>query len=356
MREHLENSIDNIYDFREKLSATRNNIDNMLNRTVTMFGYGGLPETLPEREFELILQCKGWGIVTEHEGSLIALTGGFAPPNDVYYRPTKCIVNNPWANINHTYTFGEDCVLVRNDPMNRGLLPILRKYGAMITEGDITELLAVINMRAMFALSANDDNSYKSAIKFLEDLEKGKQGSIMSDDFKGGLGSQPLLSSVNGYLTQVIEMQQYIKGCFYQEIGLNATFNMKRERLTDDEVNADSDCLRPLIDSMLEERVKAVKKINEKYGTNITVQFNSSWGKYNVPISNPVDSLSDETEIESNEELFDNEDSMETSTPNEEVEPEDTIENIVEDIKEIVETVAETTEEEGEIQNDDTKN
>src|SRR5699024_3616728 len=32
-----------------------------------------------------------------------------------------------------------------------------------------------------------------------------------------------------------------------------------------------------LVDNMLENRQKSVEKINEKYGTEITVEFNSSW-------------------------------------------------------------------------------
>ena len=56
---------------------------------------------------------------------------------------------------------------------------------------------------------------------------------------------------------------------------------MKRERLSASETDLNEDGLRPLIDSMLEERQHAIKKVNEMYGTNIKVSFGSSWAQYN---------------------------------------------------------------------------
>src|SRR5699024_4715632 len=63
----------------------------------------------------------------------------------------------------------------------------------------------------------------------------------------------------------------------YNEIGLNANYNMKRERLNTSEVEMNSEALYPLVDNMLYNRRLAVEEINEKFGTNISVEFNSSW-------------------------------------------------------------------------------
>lgn len=254
---------------------------NMLNKTITMFKYRDLPDSLPERELEMILQLRGFGIVTEHDGNLVALWGGFQPPHDVYYRPRFVRVDNPWAKINRAYEIDKECVLVRNDPLNRGLVPILTHYSEQLTEVDITKLLSLINFRAMYGITANTDSEYESAKEFLKQLSEGRQGAIRGEEMNGKVETQPYSNNSSNYLTQVIEMEQYIKGSFYQEIGLQSTFNMKRERLSEAESGMDTDCLRPLIDSMLEERQKAVKKINEMYGTNISVEFNSSWSKYN---------------------------------------------------------------------------
>ena len=52
---------------------------------------------------------------------------------------------------------------------------------------------------------------------------------------------------------------------------------MKRERLNTQEVSMNIDALMPFVDSMLTERVEGVKRVNEMFGTEITVTLGSSW-------------------------------------------------------------------------------
>ena len=52
---------------------------------------------------------------------------------------------------------------------------------------------------------------------------------------------------------------------------------MNRERLNTQEVSMNIDALMPFVDSMLTERVEGVKRVNEMFGTDITVTLGSSW-------------------------------------------------------------------------------
>ena len=52
---------------------------------------------------------------------------------------------------------------------------------------------------------------------------------------------------------------------------------MKRERLNETEIALNVDEILPFAENMYTCRVDAVKAINEKYGTNIEVDFNSAW-------------------------------------------------------------------------------
>ena len=52
---------------------------------------------------------------------------------------------------------------------------------------------------------------------------------------------------------------------------------MKREALSTEEINLADDTLMPLIDEMLAMRQEACKLVNEKFGTNWSVDFNSVW-------------------------------------------------------------------------------
>lgn len=280
-RMHIENAG---VDFRDKIAGINYHIETMMNKTVTMFEYNGLPESLPEREFELMLQTKGKCIVTKVGDEIMALWGYYGGEKDGYYRPKTFLVSNPWLNLEKEFKIfgeGQEAVLVRNDPLDRGLLPIMLRHSAMITETELTMLLADENFRAIFAIVAGTDREKQAALEFLRQVEEGRQGVLMSEGLKEGIGTTPFSNGSAGYITQIIELMQYQKGSFYQEVGLDCNYNMKRERLSESEAGLNADILRPLIDVMLEERQKAIKKINEMFGTNITVKFGSTWAKYN---------------------------------------------------------------------------
>ena len=52
---------------------------------------------------------------------------------------------------------------------------------------------------------------------------------------------------------------------------------MKREYQSEEELQANTDVLLPLVDNMLVCRQEAVEFINKTYGTSISVKKNSSW-------------------------------------------------------------------------------
>ena len=109
-------------------------------------------------------------------------------------------------------------------------------------------------------------------------------------------------SSANSQVSMkdLFEFQQYTKASLFNEIGLSANYNMKRERLTANEVEANTDNLYPLVDDMLKCRRLALEKINEMFGLNIEVQFNSSWD-YRLFNGEPIDS-----EVIADDATFDN--------------------------------------------------
>jgi len=70
---------------------------------------------------------------------------------------------------------------------------------------------------------------------------------------------------------------QYTKASWFNELGLNANYNMKRESINSDESQLNDDALLPLVDDMLNCRRLAAEKVNAMFGTSISVDFASSW-------------------------------------------------------------------------------
>ena len=64
-------------------------------------------------------------------------------------------------------------------------------------------------------------------------------------------------------------MVLFIEAQFMQELGINANYNMKRERLISSEVELNTDCLDTLIDDIEENVNRGVDMCNSLFGTNI---------------------------------------------------------------------------------------
>ena len=132
-------------------------------------------------------------------------------------------------------------------------------------------------LRVLALITAPDDASRLAADQFLKDITDGHLASIAENRFLDGIRMQNPPSNNGSYLTQFIELHQYLVGSFYNEIGLNANYNMKREALSESETGLNDDSLMPLCEDMLRCRREDIAKVNAMFGTSIEVDFDSSW-------------------------------------------------------------------------------
>ena len=252
-----------------------------LVKTLKMFEYEGLPETIPARELERILQLCAFAYWLEKDGKLYVFYGGLGGIPNEYYQPTKFIVANPYLKFFKVVEVNEEGVLMWNDLAHMGLYPIIRRYAEFMAECDITLRFGLINHRIVSILEAINDKQKKEAELLLKDIEDGKKlGVLVGKSFESDDGSM----KVNEYrkatgqdIKDVIELQQFIKASFYNEIGLQANFNMKREAINGEEAGMNEEALKPLCDDLLQSRRDALEKINKQFGLNITVRYSSSW-------------------------------------------------------------------------------
>lgn len=274
---------DNIYklyqaQIRDKDTAVTEFIANTLAKTQSMFEYEGLPDSIPQKELERLLQTTGNVFVTKVDGVLYALTGGKGGEPDVYGRATLYTVANPALKLSKTYDIQKDGVLIENDTNGESLLPLIGRYAVLYTDGLISLNTASVLTRITMLISASDDKTKQSADEFLSKIENGEFSIIGENAFFKGVNMQTAPTTNSVYITQLIELIQYYKASMYNELGLNANYNMKRERLNLGEVSMNVDVLLPYVDNMLKERQNAVEKINAMFDTEISVKLSSSWG------------------------------------------------------------------------------
>lgn len=308
---------------KEQLSKFR---ADMLNKSLTMFEWKNLPDTLPAVEIEKQLQTNGYSIIAKVQGNIYAFQGGFSG-QDPYNQPTKAIVNNPSLKYNGTFTINEDCVIIKNDDMQQGLIHIYNKYGTLLIENQITMLMTDYNYRMPFTISSKDDSTTQSAREYLQKVIDGSLGVIGEAKLFDALKVTPTNNKGVNSFADLYGYQQFIEAQLNNTIGLATNNNMKRERLTTNEIEVNKNASYPLIDNMLRNRKQAVEKINKMFDLDIDVEFSSIWNGTNeddnngtngdIPTNNNDTSLNggvDKSEESNKEPTSDNEPTNETQS------------------------------------------
>lgn len=270
------------YNFTHKTKAIKDYVTYMLNRSIRMFKYEGLPDTIPQRFLELYLQTNGHVGFPEKNDNLYVVCGAFGGEPNPYYIPEKYIVSNPSLNISKDYSIHDgDIVIGLNDSLMQGLFPMYKKYATLLIENEISLKNIIILNRMHKTFKANNQKAKQEVDIYLKNIKEGNLATLV-DNAQGFLEGVSIDNASNtasqNAISQLIELEQYLRSIWFNEIGLNSNYNMKRESLNSNETQLNDDMLIPLVDDMLICRQEMCEALNKKYGLNITVDVSSAWG------------------------------------------------------------------------------
>lgn len=282
----------------DKRRSVMDKIKYMFNRTIRMFEYKGLPDTIPSIELERMLQEIGYvgicipkhspknitlfnasePVSTTKDGEKLpfAFYGSLGGERDAYYNPTIFTVSNPALNFSDNYTIGSDCVIIRNDTHMLGLYPLFERFAYQMAESEITLRSALILGRAHRAIIADSERAYESTKAYLSSLERGELAAIMDTPLVGGTRIEDMSDKTQA-MQDILSVGQYFKAAWYNELGLNSSFSIDREYISEEEISANTDILLPLVDDMLESRRAGIDAVNAMFNLSITVDKASAW-------------------------------------------------------------------------------
>lgn len=286
-------------------------VDYMLIRCLKMFEWKGLPEEIPADMMERDIMRYGVaGFFKDIDGKYHCIWGAVGSDLDQYYQPTKMIISNPAIPTENQkeYTRNEDVVFMRNDPLFLGLSPMFFNRASIITECDITLVFDLWKERLDNALVASSDSEKKDCEDYIKYAIDGK-------------GIKPIVSQAfidnqkqshfegegekSHSFKDIMELRQYYLASWYNDLGLQSNFNMKRESLNKEETGMNEDALLPLIDEMLKVRKEDAQRVNEMFGLNISVELSSSWKKVREDMKRTDEEKSEEVKDEVKEEVTD---------------------------------------------------
>ena len=278
-----------IIDDKDRL--IRKYYDEELVEILAMFKYDNLPKTIDERTLELFI-LGGYALLFMKDGKVYNGVGNMGGRLDYRYIPDTATLTNTYLNYSNTLKvvtplniddINEDnreeyVVVIANDKLYYGLIDALREYAEFQAECDLTLKSILYNLRIPY-LCVTDSTTVKDAFDVVySDIISGRKvKAVMGSMLKEALSTYPMDNGVQGRIKEVIELKQYKKAQFENRYGLGTNYNMKRESLTDREVDADSDTLLPSPDEMLAFRREGLELLNKAFRLNISVDFDSAW-------------------------------------------------------------------------------
>lgn len=283
-----------------KRRMIHDNLDWLLNKTAVMFDYDNLPPTIPRIALERLLQwcgsCVIWRVSSSHkpvgygpsfdysslpgqtDSDLYAFTYTLADAPDPYNEPWQVVITSPGfrPTISETLEINKDVVIIRNDTNYRGLYNLHRKYAELLAEAELSLRSTLLVLRDELLFIAKTEKQRRAVEAYINSRDVGQPSFIMSQD----LGT-PLETIAQNTHSNAVELAvnglQAIKAAWYNEIGLDPSFSLKREYTSAQEIGENTDLLMPIIDDMFESRRIGIENVNALFGTNITVKRSSAW-------------------------------------------------------------------------------
>lgn len=299
---------------------------------IDIFEWEGLPDTLPEEELERRLMNHGFAIVFKHPIEGIITSDGSLYDYDIYRRYRMFNLYNPYRTFHIRFLpggkqIGKDGVVVYNNSIEKYidhkykdnlLHNTICRYARMLADVESTLSSELITQRMPFLPVASNRTSADSVKNVFRRLEVGEMEIAIDSDFLQDFKVLKNKDLSPGYLTELIQCRENILKMFYREVGMYMP-EAQRERLLVDEIENAQSKEKTLIYSLLREREKACKELNEKFCLDVKVRMRSElysemdvteMGEYAEPCEEDEEDVEPEENVEEDVEEEDTEDEV----------------------------------------------
>ncbi len=306
--------------------------DMLVNKVCNLFKWENLPETVDERFLMVNLMLGGRVCWFDHNGRVYALNGNWGGEPNVYYRPTQFIVANPVIGSKTLTVLNKDgsssldditgviMPLTDSDYFNEsergGLYRLIYQTSGLLADNISSLNISQINGRVSQIWTADNDAMARTVEEVIRDVYEGKPYKVVSQDILNKVNAVPTAQTgQSNTLLNLIEAHRAFLQDFYSELGIGYAGNMKRERINEAEIGLQKGNLDINIFTMKKNLQAAVEKINELFGTDISVDINdevfyegsgnASLGTIPEETKVEEDTIPEETKVEEEETIED---------------------------------------------------
>lgn len=322
-------------------------------------------ETINWNYFKLNLLLDGQICITDFNDKLYACIGNRGGKPNEYHIPTIFTISNPVLgskqvdiDVNGVVFYNTDIDMFNytgnNEIFSGGLYDLISQTATLLADNIISINCNQINSRITAFFTAESEAQAIAGESILKKMYAGKPYQILRSDLIEKLNVNPINSSASGNITELVELHNYIIANFFQSIGVKSNNVMKRERLINSEIDSQNDYLKVSLLEILTSWQKGFDKLNEIYGTDISVNLNPALLDELLEDSTSDEMVNGEVSVD---DAYESEDSTEDteeqtvqnepettgtgeSTSDNSGDTEEETENIIEDINEKSEEVA----------------
>lgn len=238
----------------------------LLKKLFGRFGFSGIPEGWDVDYMLETLFLNGFFCVTDTAAGILPLQCGLSGIN-VFGKPTTAVIANPVLG-NFERTIDVNCVICQLQPNYEGVYPLINRYSVLLAMCDSSIAVNLMNTKAAWIFGASSKTQAETFKKLYDKISCGEPAVFMKD----GINEEQFFTmpaKQNFIADDVQLLKRKIVNEFLTEIGINNSNLDKRERLTDDEVNANDQEVIANIQCWIDNISLGIKKINQMYDLDL---------------------------------------------------------------------------------------
>lgn len=250
----------------------------LLQKAMSVFEWD-LPETWNKDYFLYVLYCWGYVAVVNTDKFGVIPQGCGLKGYDVFYAPTHAVIANPLLSGILELRIGTQCELLKLQPDFSGILDLVGHYAEQMALASQSVSVNLLNSKLSYVFTAKTKALAESLKKMYDQIASGEPAVVIDSRLKNAADGEETWKAFeqnvggNYIVTNLLADLRKIEAMFDTEIGIPNANTDKRERLIQDEVNANNIETFSKCAMWLENLQDACKRVNDMFGLSISVRW-----------------------------------------------------------------------------------
>lgn len=250
----------------------------LLQKAMSVFEWD-LPETWNKDYFLYVLYCWGYVAVVNTDKFGVIPQGCGLKGYDVFYAPTHAVIANPLLSGILEPRIGTQCELLKLQPDFSGILDLVGHYAEQMALASQSVSVNLLNSKLSYVFTAKTKALAESLKKMYDQIAGGEPAVVIDSRLKNAADGEETWKAFeqnvggNYIVTNLLADLRKIEAMFDTEIGIPNANTDKRERLIQDEVNANNIETYSKCAMWLENLQDACKRVNDMFGLSIAVRW-----------------------------------------------------------------------------------